>query len=73
MSATVKSWLLLSHAERLPSSLSGLLVASVPLVGVVEARLSGRPEPLGGGLLTGLCMGLASMVAPLGLDAWGAT
>jgi drug/metabolite transporter (DMT)-like permease len=41
-------WLLLSDAERrLTSSLAGLLVASVPLVGVVLARMSGVPEPLG--------------------------
>jgi drug/metabolite transporter (DMT)-like permease len=65
-------WLFLSHAEqRLPSSLSGLLVASVPLVGVVAARLSGRPEPLGGGRLTGLWIGLAGVVALLGLDVRG--
>jgi drug/metabolite transporter (DMT)-like permease len=65
-------WLLLSHAEqRLTSSLSGLLVASVPLVGVVAARLSGRPEPLGGLRLAGLWVGLAGVVALLGLDVRG--
>ena len=65
-------WLLLSHAEqRLPSSLSGLLVASVPLVGVVIARLSGQPEPLGGRRLAGLWIGLAGVVALLGLDVRG--
>ena len=65
-------WLLLSHAEqRLPSSLSGLLVASVPLVGVVIARLSGQPEPLGGRRLAGLWIGLAGVVALLGFDVRG--
>ena len=65
-------WLLLSHAERrLTSSLTGLLVASVPLVGVVAARLSGRPEPLGGRRLAGLWIGLAGVVALLGLDVRG--
>ena len=65
-------WLLLSHAEqRLTSSLSGLLVASVPLAGVVAARLSGRPEPLGGRRLAGLWVGLAGVVALLGLDLRG--
>jgi drug/metabolite transporter (DMT)-like permease len=35
-------WLLLSDAEtRLSSSLSGLLVAAVPLVGVLVARFTG--------------------------------
>ncbi|WP_374110787.1 DMT family transporter [Anaeromyxobacter sp. SG64] len=65
-------WLLLSDAERhLPSSLAGLLVASVPLVGVVLARLSGVPEPLGGRRLAGLWVGLAGVVALLGLDVRG--
>lgn len=65
-------WLLLSHAEqRLTSSLSGLLVASVPLVGAVAARLSGRPEPLGGRRFAGLWMGLAGVLALLGFDLRG--
>jgi drug/metabolite transporter (DMT)-like permease len=65
-------WLLLSDAERrLSSSLAGLLVASVPLVGVVIARLSGVPEPLGGRRLAGLWVGLAGVVALLGLDVRG--
>lgn len=65
-------WLLLSHAEqRLTSSLSGLLVACVPLVGVVAARLSGRPEPLGGRRFAGLWIGLAGVAALLGFDVRG--
>jgi drug/metabolite transporter (DMT)-like permease len=65
-------WLLLSDAERrLTSSLAGLLVASVPLVGVVLARMSGVPEPLGGRRLAGLWVGLAGVVALLGLDVRG--
>jgi drug/metabolite transporter (DMT)-like permease len=65
-------WLLLSDAERrLTSSLAGLLVASVPLVGVVIARMSGLPEPLGGRRLAGLWVGLAGVVALLGLDVRG--
>lgn len=65
-------WLLLSDAERhIPSSLAGLLVASVPLVGVVIARMSGVPEPLGGRRLAGLWVGLAGVVALLGLDVRG--
>lgn len=40
-------WLLLSAAERrLSSSLSGLLVAAVPVIGVGVARLAGDGEPL---------------------------
>ena len=65
-------WFLLSDAERrLTSSLSGLLVASVPLVGVVAARLSGAPEPLGGRRMAGLWVGLAGVAALLGLDVRG--
>lgn len=63
-------WLLLSDAERvLSSSLSGLLVAAVPLVGVVVARVSGSDEHGGGTLrYVGLLLGLAGVVLLLGLD-----
>jgi drug/metabolite transporter (DMT)-like permease len=52
-------WLLLSNAERhLSSSMSGLLVATVPIIGAVLARLTGDSERLTlarwSGLLTGL-------------------
>lgn len=63
-------WLLLSDAERvLTSSLSGLLVAGVPLVGVVVARVAGSDDR-GGGLLryAGLLLGLIGVVLLLGLD-----
>jgi drug/metabolite transporter (DMT)-like permease len=62
-------WLLLSDAERrVSSSLAGLVVASVPLVGALLARLSGGHEPLGGRRLTGLAVGLGGVVVLLGLD-----
>jgi drug/metabolite transporter (DMT)-like permease len=62
-------WLLLSDAERhVPSSLAGLLMAAVPLVGAVVARASGGREPLGGRRLAGLVVGLAGVGALLGLD-----
>lgn len=62
-------WLLLSHAEqRVTSSLAGLFMASVPLVGAVLARASGGHEPLGGRRAVGLVLGLAGVVALLGLD-----
>jgi drug/metabolite transporter (DMT)-like permease len=63
-------WLLLSDAERvLSSSLSGLLVAAVPLVGVVVARMAGSDDRGGGALrYAGLLLGLAGVVVLLGLD-----
>lgn len=65
-------WLLLSDAERrLTSSLAGLMVASVPWVGALLARLAGGHEPLGGRGLAGLALGLGGLVALLGLDLGG--
>ncbi|HEV7209362.1 MAG TPA: DMT family transporter, partial [Mycobacteriales bacterium] len=62
-------WFLLSAAERrLSSSLSGLLVAAVPLVGAVFGRLAGDHEPLGVRRLTGLLVGLGGVAALVGLD-----
>ena len=69
-------WGLLSNAERqLPSSLAGLLIASVPIIGVVVARLTGGTERLSprrwAGLLVGLA-GVAVLAAPhlAGGHAW---
>jgi drug/metabolite transporter (DMT)-like permease len=61
-------WGLLTEAERrLPSSLAGLLVAAVPIIGVVVARLTGGTEQLRprrwAGLLIGLA-GVAVLAAP---------
>jgi drug/metabolite transporter (DMT)-like permease len=62
-------WLLLSHAERrVTSSLAGLSMASVPLVGAALARVTGRHQPLGARRVLGLVVGLAGVVALLGLD-----
>jgi drug/metabolite transporter (DMT)-like permease len=58
----VGPWGLLSQAERqLPSSLAGLLVAAVPTIGVVVARLTGGTERLGRWRWTGLVIGLAGV------------
>ena len=64
-------WLLLSDAERvLSSSLTGLLVAAVPLVGVVVAR--GRPARTTAAAAwpryAGLLLGLVGVGVLLGLD-----
>src|SRR6201997_4761607 len=69
-------WFLLSDAERrLSSSLTGLLIAAVPLIGLVLARVTGGPERLTAirwaGLLAGLG-GVALLAGPhlAGGSAW---
>jgi drug/metabolite transporter (DMT)-like permease len=69
-------WGLLTQAEqRIPSSLAGLLIAAVPIIGVVVARLTGGAEQLGlrrwAGLVTGLA-GVAILAAPhlTGTSSW---
>jgi len=65
-------WWLLSDAERrISSTLSGLLVASVPLLGALLSRLTGAHEPPGTRRLAGLGVGFAGVVALLGLDLRG--
>lgn len=62
-------WVLLSDAEtRITSSLSGLLVAAVPLVGVILVSASGRGGALGRTQVAGLLVGLGGVLAVLGLD-----
>lgn len=62
-------WFLLSDAERrLSSSLTGLLIAAVPLVGAVLSSASGGREGLDARRTTGLVLGLAGVAALLGLD-----
>jgi drug/metabolite transporter (DMT)-like permease len=61
-------WLLLNTAEqRLSSSLAGLLIAGVPLVGALLAWFTGG-ERLGPVRLLGLLVGLAGVAALVGLD-----
>jgi drug/metabolite transporter (DMT)-like permease len=62
-------WFLLSHAEtKLTSSLTGLLIAAVPLVGALIVSLSGERERLGGRRWLGLLVGLGGVAAIVGLD-----
>jgi len=75
----ITPWFLLSDAERkLSSSMSGLLIASVPIIIVVLARLTGGTERLSAtrwaGLLAGLG-GVALLAGPTvaGGDAWSIT
>lgn len=67
-------WFLLSHAEkRLSSSLTGLLIAAVPLVGAVVTRLTGDRERPDAVAAVGLVVGLAGVGAIVGLDIGGAS
>jgi drug/metabolite transporter (DMT)-like permease len=67
-------WLLLAHAEeRLTSSLTALLIATVPLIGVVLSRRVKGSEQLDRRALGGLLLGLAGVAALVGLSTGGAT
>ncbi|MCW2541737.1 MAG: hypothetical protein JWN95_3462 [Frankiales bacterium] len=62
-------WLLLSDAERkLNSSTAGLLVAAVPLIGAVIARLSPSAERTSRSQMAGLLVGLIGVASLVGLD-----
>jgi drug/metabolite transporter (DMT)-like permease len=69
-------WWLLSDAEhRLSSSTTGLMIAAVPIIGVLIARLAGSTERLGAVRWTGLAIGLAGVAVLAGPhlsggDAW---
>jgi drug/metabolite transporter (DMT)-like permease len=65
-------WLLLSYAEQtLSSSLTGLLVATVPFVAALAARMLGEEERLTPIRLVGMGIGVVGIVALLGLDVEG--
>lgn len=61
-------WLMLGYAEqRISSSLTGLLVAAVPLVGAVMVKVTGH-ETLSSRRVIGLLIGLAGVAALVGFD-----
>ncbi len=61
-------WFLLTSAERrLSSSLAGLLIAAVPLVGALIGWLTGT-DRLGSRRVLGLLIGIAGVAALVGLD-----
>jgi drug/metabolite transporter (DMT)-like permease len=62
-------WLMLSRAEeRLSSSLTGLLIAAVPLVGAAVTAVLGSADRLDGRNWLGLMIGLLGVAALVGLD-----
>jgi drug/metabolite transporter (DMT)-like permease len=68
----IAPWFFLSDAERhLSSSLSGLLIASVPIIGAVLVRLTGDPERLTPVRLGGLLLGLGGVALLVGPSANG--
>jgi drug/metabolite transporter (DMT)-like permease len=65
-------WMLLSDAERrLSSSMSGLLIASVPIIGLVLARVTGGQERMTVVRWVGLLAGVAGVALLAGPDAHG--
>ena len=67
-------WVLLAWAERrLASSLAGLLVAAVPLLGTVLQRMAGVRNHLGSTGLLGLGVGLGGVAVLVGFDIEGQT
>ncbi|HUZ36221.1 MAG TPA: EamA family transporter [Streptosporangiaceae bacterium] len=65
-------WAFLSDAERhLSSSMTGLLIASVPIIGLVLARLTGGRERMTAVRWAGLLMGLAGVAVLAGRSALG--
>jgi drug/metabolite transporter (DMT)-like permease len=67
-------WVLLGTAEQhLSSSLTGLLVAAVPLVAVVAAATTGDRERVGGFRAVGLLLGVAGVAAIVGVNLDGAS
>jgi drug/metabolite transporter (DMT)-like permease len=62
-------WVLLARAEtKLTSSLTGLLIAAVPLVGAVIVTPTGDRERLGGRRWLGLLVGIGGVAAIVGLN-----
>jgi drug/metabolite transporter (DMT)-like permease len=62
-------WLFLARAEqKLTSSLTGLLIAAVPLVGALITTVGGSADRIDGRRWFGLLLGIAGVAALVGLD-----
>lgn len=67
-------WVLLSSAEQqISSSLTGLLISTVPLVATVIAVGLGQRDRISGASLAGLAIGLIGVVAIVGSDLHAAS
>jgi drug/metabolite transporter (DMT)-like permease len=67
-------WWLLSDAERrLSSGMTGLLIAAVPIIGVLVVRLFGDTTRLGPVRWTGLGLGMAGVLLLAGPHLGGGT
>jgi drug/metabolite transporter (DMT)-like permease len=65
-------WFFLSSAEqKISSSLTGLLISAVPLVGTIIAPILGNRDRIGLTGILGLLLGLAGVAAIVGLDLGG--
>jgi drug/metabolite transporter (DMT)-like permease len=72
LAEVIVPWLLLSEAERrLSSSMSGLLIASVPIIIVVLGRLTGGTDRLSSLRWAGLLAGLGGVALLVGPSAVG--
>lgn len=70
----VVPWIFLARAEReLPSSLAGLLLATVPVVGVGIALVTRRSERLGPTGAAGIALGLVGVALLVGFDVGAAS
>ncbi len=65
-------WFLLAYAEQdLSSSLTGLLIAVVPIVAAFAGRLAGEADRLDAVRVTGMVLGMVGVATLLGLDVTG--
>jgi drug/metabolite transporter (DMT)-like permease len=65
-------WLLMSSAEQhLTSSITGMLVATVPLLAALIARFTHPEERFGPGRVAGLALGVLGVVLLVGFDVQG--
>jgi drug/metabolite transporter (DMT)-like permease len=68
LEVTAPWWLLAKAEQRISSALAGLLIAAVPLVGIVLVRLAGHDDPVDRTRLVGLVVGLVGVGSLVGLE-----